>query len=298
MGSVNYQYCIWHMLPAKNLGANLRFLCQHKGSISSICRALNLNRQQFNKYLSGHSLPNPATLRKICSYFGVSEESLLQNPALVRTELKDQAALVQGRTGAKAGAFKLLEDILGSAETSLEPGFYYAYYPWTRDPDKAIRSLVIVELKSGHTLFRRYTSLREAGTATKYYHIGRYRGIVIEEQNTLFFLARNRMGFRDISLMSFQKIMPNSVKLMVGVALVMAPWGPMASRVTLEYAGASLNFREALNDCCILELNSDAIDPIVRSSILSSNDLVTPQLMPFSLLHNWSLFNDLALQTR
>jgi transcriptional regulator with XRE-family HTH domain len=282
------------MVPSKNLGANLKFLCEQRGTISGICRALNLNRQQFNKYLSGQTLPNPATLRKICAYFGVTEESLLQNPAIVRAALGGQSAVAKARTGEAAGVFKLIEDIMGTKETSLLPGCYFAYYPWTRDPDKAIRSLVIVEKKFGHTLFRRYTSLREAGATSKYYHMGRYRGLVIEEQNTLFFLARNRMGFRDISLMSFQKIMPNSINLMVGVAQVMAPWGPMASRVTLEFAGPTTIFREALRRCCILELNSDGIDPIVRASILSRNDLATPQLMPFSLLQNWSMFNEAA----
>jgi len=282
------------MLPSKNLGANLKFLCQQRGSISGICRALDLNRQQFNKYLSGQTLPNPATLRKICAYFGVTEESLLQNPAMVRVSLGDHAAVAKARTGDSAPIFKLLEDIMSTKTTSLAPGYYFAYYPWTRDPDKAIRSLVFVDRKDGYTLFRRYTSLREPGTTSKYFHIGRYRGVVIEEQSTLFFLARNRTGFRDISLMSFQKIMPNSNSLMVGVALVMAPWGPMSSRVTMEFVGANLAFREALSRCCILELDSKDIDPIVRASILSRNELATPQLMPFSLLQNWSMFNDTA----
>ncbi|MFO0994745.1 MAG: hypothetical protein U1E67_22760 [Hyphomicrobiales bacterium] len=244
--------------------------------------------------MSGQTLPNPATLRKICAYFGVTEESLLQSPAAVRASLGDHAAVARARSGDSATIFKLLEDIMSTKETSLAPGYYFAYYPWTRDPDKAIRSLVFVDKKEGHTQFRRYTSLREPGATSKYYHMGRYRGLVIEEQNTLFFLARNRMGFRDISLMSFQKIMPNSNSLMVGVALVMAPWGPMSSRVTMEYVGTNLAFREALARCCILELDSKDIDPIVRASILSRNELATPQLMPFSLLQNWSMINDTA----
>jgi transcriptional regulator with XRE-family HTH domain len=282
------------MMPSKNLGANLKFLCQQRGSISDICRELDLNRQQFNKYLSGQTLPNPATLRKICAYFGVTEESLLKNPTTVRASLGEHAAVAKARSGDSARTFRLLEDLMSTKATSLAAGYYFAYYPWTRDPDKAIRSLIFVGKKDGHTLFRRYTSLREPGATSKYFHIGRYRGLVIEEQNTLFFLSRNRTGFRDISLMSFQKIMPNSNNLMVGVALVMAPWGPMSSRVTMEFAGSNLSFREALSRCCILGLDSKDIDPIVRASILSRNELATPQLMPFSLLQNWSMFNDTA----
>ena len=31
--------------------ANLRTLCDQQGSIAGLCRKINVNRQQFNKYL-------------------------------------------------------------------------------------------------------------------------------------------------------------------------------------------------------------------------------------------------------
>ena len=51
-------------------GQNLRKLCQAYPSISAVCRALDTNRTQFNKYLSGDSFPRPDVLQKICTYFG------------------------------------------------------------------------------------------------------------------------------------------------------------------------------------------------------------------------------------
>jgi len=40
------------------LSVNLARLCEGKGSIAAVCRATQINRQQFNRYLSGETVPN------------------------------------------------------------------------------------------------------------------------------------------------------------------------------------------------------------------------------------------------
>lgn len=59
-------------------GQNLRKLCQAYPSISAVCRALDTNRTQFNRYLSGDSFPRPDVLQKICTYFGTDARILLE----------------------------------------------------------------------------------------------------------------------------------------------------------------------------------------------------------------------------
>jgi hypothetical protein len=51
------------------LSANLSRLCEGEVSIAAVCRATRINRQQFNRYLSGASIPNGRNLEKICRYF-------------------------------------------------------------------------------------------------------------------------------------------------------------------------------------------------------------------------------------
>ena len=53
-----------------DFSANLRFLCERQGTISNLCRRIGLNRQQFNKYLSGSHLPSSQNLRLIANFFG------------------------------------------------------------------------------------------------------------------------------------------------------------------------------------------------------------------------------------
>ena len=38
-----------------HLSKNLRLLCAQHGSIARVCREIEINRQQFNRYLSGEN---------------------------------------------------------------------------------------------------------------------------------------------------------------------------------------------------------------------------------------------------
>lgn len=51
--------------------STLRELCNSKGSISIVCRDLQINRQQFSKYLSGANLPSAFVIQRFAHYFGV-----------------------------------------------------------------------------------------------------------------------------------------------------------------------------------------------------------------------------------
>lgn len=58
-------------MHSDDFAINLRLLCSTESSVSAICRQIGLNRQQFNKYLSGAARPSPANMRKIAVHFGV-----------------------------------------------------------------------------------------------------------------------------------------------------------------------------------------------------------------------------------
>jgi DNA-binding phage protein len=59
-----------------NFPLNLRYLCDQRGSISTICRSIGINRQQFNKYLSGAHLPASTNIKRIANHFGLSADLL------------------------------------------------------------------------------------------------------------------------------------------------------------------------------------------------------------------------------
>lgn len=55
----------------------LRHYCSNFPSIADVCRKAQINRQQFDKYLTGKMLPNARTMRRICQVLDVSEEQLV-----------------------------------------------------------------------------------------------------------------------------------------------------------------------------------------------------------------------------
>ena len=60
----------------ENFSTNLRTVCNENISVAHVCRKMEINRQQFNKYLSGQIYPSKYNLNKICQYFQFSEEEL------------------------------------------------------------------------------------------------------------------------------------------------------------------------------------------------------------------------------
>lgn len=59
--------------------ANLRARCLSRGTIADFCKLAGINRQQFNRYLSGAAFPNPSTLARISTCLEINEEELFAN---------------------------------------------------------------------------------------------------------------------------------------------------------------------------------------------------------------------------
>lgn len=71
-----------HKSPREIYGVfsiNLQNLVARKAvTVSQICRDLEVNRTQFNRYLSGQASPRPDVLHKICAYFQTDARILLE----------------------------------------------------------------------------------------------------------------------------------------------------------------------------------------------------------------------------
>jgi hypothetical protein len=256
------------------------------GSIAAVCRALDMNRQQFNKYLAGSTLPAAATLEKISAFFRITPESLFQNPRGFRPAAQPNGASGAALLGAlppaaMAGAAAALDRM---RQSTLRPGCYHFYYPWPRDPSKCVRAMLFVYRNGGVTQFTRFTKFRALSQRQRYYVSARHDGIVLESDRAKFLLATNRKGFGEISLVSFGVESAASPDLMSGLALVMGTSGsPVALRVTLEYRGASSLLRRTLADTCILPLSDPSIPDEVRQSVSLRPEAGIDYLVPFSL---------------
>lgn len=78
--------------PAKlrgMFGRNLQILSAPYPSISALCRELEINRTQFNRYLAGESFPRPDILHRICNFFDVDARILLEPVEALTTTASD-----------------------------------------------------------------------------------------------------------------------------------------------------------------------------------------------------------------
>jgi len=63
-----------------NVQKNLATLVESCRSVADMCRKVDVNRQQFNKYLAGQHVPSQKILQKIARYFMMEAEDLFRAP--------------------------------------------------------------------------------------------------------------------------------------------------------------------------------------------------------------------------
>lgn len=260
---------------AGRFSQNLRLLCATKSSVSSICREIGLNRQQFDRYLSGASFPSAYNLRQICRYFGVREQDLLGDQARLReiTDGQHRPAprhALQGALEPEAGELAILRNYVGLY-------FYHFLTPsWAgmvqcglldlRIENGAARTRYLARVRDPdfHRLFRS----RFEGCAT-------YRG---DRLFILDYSPRVKDSFGQTILYPAHRHDSNHLSGMTcGIA-----WSPrripFASKVILKRIRETTPLREAVERCGLYALESRSLDPIVRSFFAEDSEpyLITP----------------------
>ena len=125
----------------ENFSINLRTVCNEKISVAHVCRKMEINRQQFNKYLSGQIYPSKYNLNKICQYFQFSEEELnLESGQFAQITPKN----LQSEPHSERSE---LENIISSIpsqnkDLSRYEGYYFSHFHSSGYPGYIIRSLI------------------------------------------------------------------------------------------------------------------------------------------------------------
>lgn len=243
--------------------SNLAQLCASKPSIAAVCRETKINRQQFNRYLSGAALPNEKNLRKICQCFGVDESALF---------IEEPESLAKERT---ADAFDTLspeeiEQALGlitsGGPTSVAPGFYYAHFAIPHDPTSIVRSMMAVRRDGDYSTFRRMTGLSEKrGSWWSYFH-GDHKGIILERRHLLYFVGINCVGYKDPTQLVLRWV-PNSAPILGGHANILTPIGPTVTAVVITPCPPGTTLRTAIRGSHVYSVNDPGIEPIILDAL-------------------------------
>lgn len=234
-----------------NLSANLRMLCDRQGSISSVCRKLGVNRQQFNKYLSGAHVPSANNLRLFANFFGLSVGMLFQNP-------DDLRSLVEGNF------FKLLDVVkdapqfgkfmaarYGSSSDGIDDylGVFDRYHYSSIYRGQILRSAFCIYRKGDtiqHCYVERFPS-QDGGKTIDY--VFKYHGFSVLLHDRLFCIDFETIQKNEMTFTNLAFVHRNSTRFMFGVASGISATmlrQPVANRIALHYRGKGLLRRSDL----------------------------------------------------
>ncbi len=171
-------------------GRNLRLLCENYPSVSEVCRQLDINRAQFNRYLNGESYPRPDMLARICAFFETDARILtepledvakVQPDLLSHPEIRDFTALEKTRVS---------EDVMPN-------GFYRFSRQSFLFPERYIVGLLYLYRKDGWTFLKgseARQSLREQGLSNDT-NVRQFKGYAqkIEDGIAIVVSRRNAM---------------------------------------------------------------------------------------------------------
>ena len=141
----------------RNQFANrLSELCKTKPSASAVARDLEINRQQFARYLNGESVPRQSIVRKIANYFDVDPGALFSNKPIQEQESNENTSENTFRAAMALYNDARMQQI---TDTDLEPGMYWQYKTLLRQPEKALKTLVSVTKDGSVYRYKRRSSV-------------------------------------------------------------------------------------------------------------------------------------------
>ena len=228
-----------------NFTRNLRFLCGKHDSISAVCRKLQMNRQQFNKYLSGAARPSLRNLNRICEFFKVSEAQLFSH---------HQEFVSKFSQGPDFLLEQQFQEVFPASSSELKRylGYYHSYFYSLGYPGKIICSLCLLyEFKDRiftknveHLYDKQDTDLDEK-------FINKYTGIVAYSSNRIFIIEREILWGNSFIMTILYPTYQSHINYLHGLSIGCPTMGriPSCARVAYAYVGKNINLKQSLKKC-------------------------------------------------
>lgn len=254
-----------------NFVANLKLACSYYPSVSEVCRKLGINRQQFNKYLSGTAFPSRHTLRRICDFIGVDEFEIL----MPTDQFRQIVQLKPRRSGDAPHIPGAIDALLMQAQRQKGHlgrygGNYFAYYASLSRPGLVLRSLVQVFPWREFMAYRRIERLQDGKGGPP--DVYKYSGLVIEVGDRLHLMDQETLTGSELTHTILFPVYRNRVSHLTGLTMGVSGADtrqPSAARIFMEYIGRSVGARESLRRCGLLSPQSPEIPQLAAQYMCS-----------------------------
>ena len=250
---------------------NLRRKCANFGTIAEVCRGVGINRQQFNKYLAGNSIPNALTLRRICTFLNIQEQSLFfeETAGTVNSDSKKEwpSSLRDGLPGFLTSIKKHFDFHV----RDLPAGFYYCFFPLHNVPSMLVRGLVVIRQEGKQKNFVRLTVFPSSGRTSKPLAKGRHKGIIFANEKEVYFLGVNRYAPKQLSLMTLERSDGTSNGFFTGMILTRGGKTLISSPFCLIYADQQRDIRKLLGELGIIHESDANLESVVMANLFSKS---------------------------
>lgn len=248
---------------------NLRLACSYHPSIAGVCRRLGVNRPQFNKYLSGATRPSAHMLQRICDFFGVEpDEIVLPHERFEQIFGARPARAAAPEWPAYVGHVeRLRRETRGALDKYL--GYYHEYYYSMSFPDCVLRSLLCVHRHGDGVYYRRIERLWHVGRRASGYRC-RYLGMALLLNERIFLVDYEALTGNELTETILYPTYKSRVNRLAGLKIGVSAADrrePACARVVLEALGRTIDLRDALRRCGLLEPQDPGIPPEVLGRI-------------------------------
>ncbi|MDK1387100.1 helix-turn-helix transcriptional regulator [Sinorhizobium sp. 8-89] len=239
---------------------NLRFACATRRSISQICREIGINRQQFNRYISGEARPSAHNVARIAAFFGLSAQDFSLSPKLFEARMT--------RPGRDRSEARLLFEGFPGDISALRRhiGYYQTYHISPSWPGLVVCSCARIYEDSGSIRVKSIERIRDA--ANEIQQFSKYVGLVTFWRNRIFITERS-VGREP--MLSQTILMPFEVhqRTYLRGTTMGVSWRkenqPYASRMIWRHVGQEPDIRQMLERCGVLAFGSRQLPATVRS---------------------------------
>ncbi len=247
---------------AEDFSRNLRSICAEHGSIAQVCRGIGINRQQFNRYLSGAGLPSAHNLRRIARYFDLTEAALFSE----HEEFNQHHLL--GRKRKNSGPVDLMTEAFREQSSALRRylGFYHAHFQTPTWENQILRSLVRLYERDGFVLIKTLEHVR--ATDGSVFQKSRYEGLATQRGNRIYVVEHEMVRDGSVVETILTPSYRQQVKYLKGMTMGVA-WRPhvmpYASRSIWKRIEEKTSLRDALKACGAFDPDTREIDPTIKN---------------------------------
>jgi transcriptional regulator with XRE-family HTH domain len=254
----------------EDFSENLRLLCSYTRSVSHVCRHLDINRQQFARYLNGETLPSPHNTRKICDFFGVEEAEIFLPAAKFRPIVSTRPAPRSGAPLTVVDALELpfAEGVTGALRYV---GYYFRYLRSVEYPGAIIKAAVKIHARDDRVRMKAIERMKPEQGARRRSETFKYAGEVLLLTDRLFMIETDILLRNAITETILYPTHKHPMKQLYGEGFGISSGPsrePYMTPIVYEFMGLQPDIRAMLRGCGLYAEQSPAIEDRVRNYVL------------------------------